>query len=207
MGDGRRDDAGRTKGEASPPPLTPQRGFLIAAVVAIAGGLAVAGLRGDGARREGSPALHSPSAEVFSSPSASEESAGLVGPGTDEALAIFTELRGGLESVYRRRDSRSLTEVVKPGSPQYKAVRRDLRILATNNLLDRTRITTLGLLVVESEAGRILVRERVLIRPRYVDDATHVEVDVDLERRRVTSEWTIERDGVRWRIVGSRTGN
>jgi hypothetical protein len=96
---------------------------------------------------------------------------------------------------------------VKPGSPQFKAVRRDLRTLATNNLLDRTRTSTLGLQVVESEAGRIVVRERVLIRPRYVDDATHVEVDVDLERRRVTSEWTIERDGLRWRIVGSRTGN
>ena len=120
---------------------------------------------------------------------------------------MFTELRGGLETVYRRRDARSLADFVKAGSLQFRAVRRDLRLLEANNLLDRTRITTLGLVVVDSEAGRIVVRERVLIRPRYLDDATHVEVDVDLERRRVTSEWTIERDGVRWRIVGSRTGN
>ena len=206
MGERHRDHAGKTAGEASPT-LSPARGFLLVAAVAIAGGVAVAGLRDDGVRRGSSAAPTSPGAQVSSSPSAFEESAGRAGPDTAEALAIFTELRGGLESVYRRRDPRSLAEVVEPGSLQFKAVRRDLRILATNNLLDRSRTRTLRLVVVESEAGRIVVRERVLLRPRYVDDATFVEVDVDLERSRVTSEWTIERDGERWRIVGSRTGN
>lgn len=200
MGEGRWDAAaGKTTGVASPPPLTPLRGFMLAVVVAIAGGFAFAGLRGNGARSGGSP--------VTPAPSASEASRELPAPDTGEALAIFTELRGGLERVYRRRDPRSLAAVVKPGSPQFKAVRRDLRLLATNNLLDRTRTRTLGLVVVESDPGRIVVRERVLVRPHYVDDATYVALDVDLERSRVTSEWTIEREGVRWRIVRSRTGN
>lgn len=174
MGERRRDHAGKTTGEASPA-LTPLRGFLLAAAVAIAGGLAVAGLWEDGARRGSPPAPPSPSAKVSSSPSIFEESAAPVVPDRGEALAIFTELRGGLESVYRRRDPRSLAEVVKRGSLQFEAVRKDLRLLATNNLLDRTRTRTLGLVVVVSEAGRIVVRERVLLRPRYVDDATHVE--------------------------------
>ena len=206
MGERRKDDAGNTTGGA-PPPLTPVRGFVLVAAVATAGGLVIPGLLGGGERDGASPVTPTPTAEVSSSPIASGEGPELAEPDTEEALAIFTELRAGLERVYRRRDLAALTAVVRPGSTQFKAVRRDLRLLATNNLLDRTRIRTLGLEIVGIEAGRIVARERVVIRPLYVDDATHVEVDVDLERSRVTSEWTIERDGLRWRIVGSRTGD
>ncbi len=206
MGERRKDDAGNTTGGPAPP-LTPVRGFVLAAAVAAAGGLVIAGLLGGGERDGALPVTPTPTAQVSSSPIASEEGLELADPDNEEALAIFTELRDGLERVYRHRDLAALTAVVKPGSPQFGAVRRDLRLLVTNNLLDRTRIRTLGLEVVEIEAGRIVVRERVVIRPLYVDDATYVEADVDLERSRVTSEWTIERDGVRWRIVESRTEN
>jgi hypothetical protein len=205
MGERRKDDAGNSTGGS--PPLTPVRGFMLAAAVATAGGLVISGLLGDGERDGASPLTPTPTAEVSSSPIASEEGPELADPDTGEALAIFTELRAGLERIYRRRDLAALTGVVKPGSAQFKAVRRDLRLLAMNNLLDRTRIRTLALEIVEVEAGRIVVRERTVIRPRYVDDATYVGADVDLERSRVTSEWTIERAGMRWRIVGSRTGN
>lgn len=154
----------------------------------------------DGARATPPPSLE----EDAPSPSPTAPRTQLSGPSEDEALTIFSGLRDGLERVYRLRDRASLRDVVEPGSAQFDSVLTDLRVLVRNNLLDRTRTKTLGLDVVEAGAGRIVVRESVLIRPRYLDDATYVEVDVDLRRNRVTSEWTIENEGDGWLIVGSR---
>ncbi|MGH2825950.1 MAG: hypothetical protein ACRDKF_03155 [Actinomycetota bacterium] len=202
MGEQSRNDAGNSTGGA--PPFTPLRGFILAAAVAATGGLLIAGLAASRESDGSARVTPAPTTEV-SSPITSKGSPEVAGPDTGEALAIFTELRNRLEVVYRRRDPGALTAVVKPGSAQFRAVRRDLRLLATNNLLDRTRVRTIDLEVVESEAQRLVVRERVVIRARYLDDSTYVEVDVDIARSRVTSEWVIEREGARWLIVGSRT--
>ena len=203
MGERRRKDAGNSTGGG--PPLTPLRGFMLVTAVATTGGLLIVGLaanrESDGAAR----VTPTPTREV-SPPITSGGTPEFAEPDTGEALAIFTDLRNRLEGVYRRRDPAALTAVVKPGSPQSRSARRDLRLLASNNLLDRTRIRTIGLEVVESEAQRLVVRELVVIRPRYLDDSTYVEVDVDLAPSRVTSEWIIEREGARWLIVGSRIG-
>jgi hypothetical protein len=121
-----------------------------------------------------------------------------------EARALFRRLRRKLEVAYRRRSVEALLEVVGRGSPQHSQSRSDLRLLERNNLLDRTRSRTLDVSIVEVEADRLVVSERTVVRPRYIDDATYVEVDVNLGPTRSSSEWTIEQWDDRWVITSSR---
>ena len=121
-----------------------------------------------------------------------------------EALGLFGRLRRKLEAAYRRRSAEVLLQAVSRGSPQWARSRSDLRLLERNNLLDRTRSRTLEVLIVTVDPGRFVVSERSVVTPRYVDDATNVEVDVELGRTRSTSEWIVERRGGRWLITSSR---
>ena len=123
-----------------------------------------------------------------------------------EALSLFADLRHGLERAYRTRDLVLLGNVVRRGSPQFDRSRKDIRLLERTNLLDRTSVRTLKLTVISSEPDVIVVSERALVRPRYIDDATYVEVDVDLVPTTTTSEWTIERVGETWSIVSGEQG-
>jgi hypothetical protein len=121
-----------------------------------------------------------------------------------EALVLFDRLRRRLEAAYRRRSTEALLQAVSRGSPQFAQSRGDLRLLERNNLLDRTRSRTLEVSIVTVDPGRFVVSERSVVRPRYVDDATYVEVDVKLRRTRSSSEWILERRGDRWVITSSR---
>ena len=122
----------------------------------------------------------------------------------DEARALFARLRGKLEEAYRQRSVEALQEAVGRGSAQLAQSRSDLRLLERNNLLDRTRTRTLEVSVVAIEPTRVVLRELAAVTPRYLDDATHVEVDVQLDRTRSSSEWVLERQGERWLITSSR---
>ena len=122
-----------------------------------------------------------------------------------EALALFEGLRRKLEVAYRRRSAEALLQAVGRGSPQFAQSRGDLRLLERNHLLDRTRSRTLEVSIVTIDPGRFVVSERSVVRPRYVDDATYVEVDAELRRARSSSEWIVERRGDRWVITSSRT--
>jgi hypothetical protein len=122
-----------------------------------------------------------------------------------EARTIFTGVRRRLEEAYRRRSIDLLEEVAGPGSPQLARGRRDLRLLERNDLLDRTRIRSLQVTLVSIAPGRLVVRERAEVRPRFVDEATHVELDAGLARRVSISEWVLERQGAAWMIISSRT--
>lgn len=121
-----------------------------------------------------------------------------------EARALFARLRRKLEAAYRLRSIETLHEAVGRGSAQLAQSRSDLRLLERNNLLDRTRTRTLEMSIVAIEPARVVLRERAVVTPRYLDDATYVEVDVKLQRSRSTSEWTLERQGERWVITSSR---
>ncbi|MGH2776071.1 MAG: hypothetical protein ACRDJT_11670 [Actinomycetota bacterium] len=125
----------------------------------------------------------------------------------DEAKALFVRLRRKLEDAYRRRSMETLREAVGRGSAQLAQSKRDLRLLEGNNLLDRTRTSTLGVTVLAIEPARVVLRERAAVTPLYLDDATHVKVDVRLDRTRSSSEWTLERRGERWVITSSRATN
>lgn len=122
----------------------------------------------------------------------------------EEARSLFGRLRRKLEAAYRRRSVRALVEVVARGSPQFSHSRSDFRLLDRNNLLDRTRTRRLSLSIVAIEPDRVVVSERTAVRPRYLDDATYVEVDLRLGSTTSTSEWTLEREGGRWVIASSR---
>jgi len=124
--------------------------------------------------------------------------------GEAEAKELFARLRRKLEAAYRQRSLGALQEAVGRGSAQLAQSRSDLRLLERNNLLDRTRTRTLEVSVVAIELDRVVLRELAAVTPRYVDDATHVEVDVQLNRTRSSSEWTLERQGQRWLITSSR---
>jgi hypothetical protein len=121
-----------------------------------------------------------------------------------EALALFERLRRRLEAAYRRRSVRTLLEAVNRGSPQFFQSRSDLRLLERNNLLDRTRSRRLEVKILAIDPGRVVVSERIAVRPRYVDDATYVEIDLKIERTRSSAEWILERLGDRWVITSSR---
>jgi len=121
-----------------------------------------------------------------------------------EARALFARLRRKLEAAYRLRSVQTLHEAVGRGSAQLAQSRSDLRLLERNNLLDRTRTRTLEVSIVAIEPARVVLRERAAVTPRYLDDATYVEVDVKLQRSTSTSEWTLERQGERWVITSSR---
>ena len=124
--------------------------------------------------------------------------------GKSDARALFVRLRRKLEEAYRQRSVEALLEAVGRGSPQLARSRSDLRLLKQNNLLDRTRTRRLEVSVIAIEPARVVLREHAAVTPRYLDDATHVEVDVNLHRTRSTSEWTLEMQGEQWVITSSR---
>jgi hypothetical protein len=121
-----------------------------------------------------------------------------------QARALFARLRHKLEAAYHLRSIEALHTAVGRGSAQLAQSGKDLRLLERNNLLDRTRTRTLDVSIVAIEPARVVLRERAVVTPRYLDDATHVEVDVKLQRSTSTSEWTLERQGERWVIISSR---
>jgi hypothetical protein len=191
--------------EASGQALSPLRAFIALTIVGVAAGAVVLvgsvpdspGPRESAIPVEGASPGRSPS--LSPTPGEAEE---LLGEG--EARALFARLRSKLEEAYRQRSVAVLHEAVGRGSAQFARSRSDLRLLERNNLLDRTRTRTLEVSIVAIEPARVVVRERAAVTPRYVDDATHVEVDVQLDRTRSSSEWTLERRGERWVITSSR---
>jgi len=208
MGDERRDEGDNHEAKSSQPPLSPTRAFAVLAMIALVGGLIVASATWNPS--EDVPADTQPSPQPtpdrVRSPSASPDGGGDPVLSRSEALSLFADLRHGLERAYRKRDLVLLGNVVRRGSPQFDRSRKDIRLLERTNLLDRTSVRTLKLTLISSEPDVIVVSERALVRPRYIDDATYVEVDVDLVPTTTTSEWTIERVGETWSIVSGEQG-
>ena len=190
--------------EAGGPALDPQRAFvLLLAVAVVAGGVILATTTPD------RPAIQDSRKEAGGvSPSRAPSVSTLDESGSElsegQARALFRRLRHKLELAYRRRSVETLLEVVGRGSPQHSQSRSDLRLLERNNLFDRTRSRTLDVSIVEVEVDRLVVSERTVVRPRYIDDATYVGVDVNLGPMRSSSEWTLERLDDRWVITSSR---
>jgi hypothetical protein len=177
---------------------------VLVALAVVAGGLVIAASAPDGPASSQDPVDGATIAGSGASPSASE-SAGTENELTEsEALVLFGRLRRKLEAAYRRRSAEALLQAVSRGSPQWARSRSDLRLLERNNLLDRTRSRTLEVSIVTIDSGRFVVSDRTVVRPRYVDDATYVEVDIELRRTRSSSEWIVERRGDRWVITSSR---
>lgn len=190
------------KAESDGPALSPLRAFVALMTVAVvAGAVIVSASAPDSSGGPRDP--RTPAGGESPTPSASTgETKDVLGE--SEAQALFSRLRGKLEVAYRQRSVEALRAAVGRGSPQFSQSRSDLRLLERNNLLDRTRTRTLEVSIVATEPGRVVVRERAVVTPRFVDDATHVEVDVRLGRTRSRSEWTLERQGDRWLITSSR---
>lgn len=208
MVDERRDRGDIRRAESPQPPLSPMRAFAVLALIALVGGLVVASAawnRSEEGAGEAQPPPR-PTPDLVPSPSPLPDEGGDPALGRDEALGLFADLRRGLERAYRKRDVGLLGNVVRRGSPQFDRSHKDIRLLERNNLLDRTRIRTLKVTIVSNGPDVIIVRERVLVRPRYIDDATYVEVDVDLTPTKTTSKWTMERVGRTWTIVSGEPG-
>jgi hypothetical protein len=198
------DRASESRVEPEEAALTPLRAFFVLVTVAVVAGAAItvasrpdaSGSPQDSVREAGSAPRPAPSV------STSDQTGGELSE--SEALALFERLRRRLEAAYRRRSVRVLLEAVDRGSPQFSKSRSDLRLLERNNLLDRTRLRTLEVTILAIDPSRVEVSERTAVRPRYVDDATFVEVDLKIERTRSSSRWIIERRGDRWSITSSR---
>ena len=185
--------------------MSPLRAFVVlVAFAVVAGGLIVATSTADRPSpiqdsRRNAEGVSPPQTASVSTRDESESELGEV-----EALALFRRLRRELEVAYRRRSVEALLEVVGRGSPQHFRSRNDLRLLERNNLLDRTRSRTLDVSIVAIEPGQVVVGERTVVKPRYIDDATYVEVDLQLGRTRSTSEWILEQRDDRWVFTSSR---
>ena len=187
------------------PALSPLRAFLWLTIAAgVAGTLVVATSRPDSPADSHGSRVPERESSLEPTPSSSPERESDVTLSKDEAEAVFRRLRRGLERAYRERSVQLLREATRPGSPQFAQSRRDIRFLARNNLLDRTRVRTLRVALAIAEPGRIVVRERAVVGPRYLDDATYIEVNVRLRNTRSRSEWTLELTGDRWLITSSR---
>ena len=188
------------------PALSPLRAFLGLAIAAgVAGVLVVAASRPDSpADPQGSRVPERESSLEPTPASSPPERESDVTLSKDEAEAVFRRLRRWLERAYRKRSVELLPRSTRPGSPQFAQSRRDIRFLARNNLLDRTRTRTLRVAVAIAEPGRIVMREHAIVGPRYLDDATYIEVNVRLRNTRSRSEWTLELTGDRWLITSSR---
>jgi len=199
------DRTGEKVVEAGGPGLSPQRAFvLLLGFAVVAGGMILAATTPDrpGPNQDSRKEIGGVSPSRAPSVSTLDESGSELSEG--EARALFRRLRHKLEVAYRRRSVEALLEVVGRGSPQHSQSRSDLRLLERNNLFDRTRSRTLDVSIVEVEVDRLVVSERTVVRPRYIDDATYVRVDVNLGPTRSSSEWTIEQRDDRWVITSSR---
>ena len=54
-----------------------------------------------------------------------------------------------------------------------------------------------------ASVDEVQLEQSVVIRPRFLDDATGLEADFNLPTQRATLLWTIRRTSVGWRIYSA----
>jgi hypothetical protein len=148
-----------------------------------AGGRA-AGREGDAGAERPSGSNHVPSAEV--------------------ALRWHRSLGVRLERAYRAPSLELLRRAAEPGSPQYQKSARQIRFLIRRELLDRTHLSVRSTIVTKRSSDGFTVREQSVVRPRYLDEATHLPVRARFGARRLITDWLVARSGGGWTLFSSR---
>lgn len=69
--------------------------------------------------------------------------------------------------------------------------------------MDRTRTDSRIEEVRVVATKEVEVVEKVVIHPRFIDDATGLEADLEVPTQRATLVWTIVKRGSEWRIYSA----
>jgi hypothetical protein len=116
---------------------------------------------------------------------------------------VFRRLRRVLDRVYASRDLGRVDDFAAPGSPQFAHATRQIRFLKRHSLLDRTKTESQVVEVRVLGGDELEIQEKVVIRPRYVDEATGLEADLEVPVQRATLTWTLQRQAGVWRIYSA----
>ena len=147
------------------------------------GALGAAALRPDETPRAGKEALPVPAPSV---------------PSARHALRIFARLNEGFERIYWERDPTLVPRFLSEDGPMYPVALAEVDQLRHDRVRSRTRFMSKGLQVGELRRRSFVVRERLLLIPRFLD---RTGVDITTSEPLVQKvRWTIVRRHGRWVI-------
>ena len=207
-------DTGKpARGTDTPKPaLSPLQAFILVGAIALAAGIFLvtrtegppAEARSNAAAPPATNALTPVTPTTPASTKASAKPQPTAMPLTPQrAIATFGRLRRLLDSAYARRDLGDIDEFAAPGSPIFAHATTQIRFLKRRSLLDRTLTKVTDLEVRAITPNQIKLVERVVIKPRYVDEATGLETDLDLTAERAILVWTLVRVDSGWHIYSA----
>jgi hypothetical protein len=131
----------------------------------------------------GAPAADSPRPVVTPSPQILTE---------EQALAEWRRLRELWRRSYRERDPSLVDQYAAPDArPSLLRARAEIRSLRRYHLLERSVLRIENVEVVTITPNRIVVRERALNRPRFIDERTGKNRVVDDRPEIEVSRWIL----------------
>lgn len=117
----------------------------------------------------------------------------------EEAIERFEELHKLFRQASMQRDMSLVPLMLSDDSRLGEIARRDIGQLRRDNVLDRSLFRTESVEVIKNTSQEIRIEQVVVVKPRFLDDATHVRVRVTGPvRQRVI--WTLKLDGTEWKV-------
>ncbi len=182
--------------------LSPLQAFLLVGGLALLAGVFLATrATGPPAQAAGDQVMPTSSASQSTPSAPAAESQSSPEPLSEkEAIAEFSRLRRLLDRAYATGNPARIGEFAAPESPAFTQATKQIRFLRRHSLLDRTRTTTRGVKIRTISPNQFELVEKVVIHPRYIDEATGLEADLDVATQRTTLVWTVVRHNLGWRI-------
>ena len=115
----------------------------------------------------------------------------------EEAIARFKELEAAKLHAYRRTDPSLLSTIFTSDSPSRRLVERDFKKLEANGVRFRTSFVTTSIELVRNDGGGIVVRQTVIVRPRFLQGGGDVTTSEPQEQ---VVDWVIKRQGDQWLV-------
>ncbi len=116
-----------------------------------------------------------------------------------EAIARFEQLHRLFREASRKRDISLLSKMLTRDSKLHNYAAREIRQLKQDNVLDRSSVRTTAIRVTENTPDEIKIDQVVIVRPRFVDDATYVRVPTSGPVRQLV-KWTLRLEGSDWKV-------
>jgi hypothetical protein len=122
----------------------------------------------------------------------------------EEAIERFKQLEALQVRAYRRRDLSLLSRIFVPGGESERVAATEIRRLIRADVLDKSTFQTQNVGVIRNTPTKITVRQTVVERVRFVNEAgrnvttnpVHERLVIDWYLVRVNSEWRVSREVV-----------
>lgn len=119
---------------------------------------------------------------------------------TERAISLFTDLRQDLNTAIRQRDVHFISRSLAKGSTVWNRARRVVLHLQQDDVIDKTRLQLVDVVVLSTSPSEIRVREIVVARPCFVTEQGR-DVSKGPGAVRQVGLWTLEKTDSKWRIT------